>query len=79
MTRIREPKGCDGEIPDGRRAPRCDACRSHGLTREQVAELLGMEGVSIGHVERSRKTPRTSTPHKLSEIYNVHMGERFRL
>lgn len=75
IARIRESKGCDGEISDGRRAPHSDAYHSRGLTQEQVAELLGMEGVSIVRVEQGRKTPRTSTLHRLSEIYDVHMAE----
>lgn len=54
-----------------------DLRRSRGLTQEQVAELLGMDSVSIGYIEQGRRVPKISTLYKLSEIYNVHMGEFF--
>jgi len=53
--------------------------RSRNLTQEQVAELLGMDRVSIGYIEQGRRAPKLSTLFSLARVYNVDMQEFFSL
>lgn len=52
--------------------------KSRGLTQEQVAELLGMDRVSIGYMEQGRRTPKLSTLYELANLYHIDMDEFFR-
>ena len=53
--------------------------RSRNLTQEQVAELLGMDRVSIGYIEQGRRAPKLSTLFSLARVYDVDMQEFFSL
>jgi len=51
--------------------------RSRNLTQEQVAELIGMDRVSIGYIEQGRRAPKLSTLFSLAQVYDVDMQEFF--
>lgn len=51
--------------------------RSRHLTQEQVAELIGMDRVSIGYIEQGRRVPKISTLFSLSEVYHIEMQDFF--
>lgn len=51
--------------------------RSRNLTQEQVAELIGMDRVSIGYIEQGRRVPKISTLFSLAQIYDVEMRDFF--
>lgn len=50
---------------------------SRNLTQEQVAELLGMDRVSVGYIEQGRRAPKISTLFLMSQIYDVEMQDFF--
>ena len=52
--------------------------RMRGLTQEQVAELLGMDSVSVGYIEQGRRTPKIKTLYELARIFNVSMEDFFK-
>jgi transcriptional regulator with XRE-family HTH domain len=52
--------------------------KSKGLTQEQVAELIGMDRVSIGYMEQGRRAPKLSTLFELARLYDIDMDEFFR-
>jgi transcriptional regulator with XRE-family HTH domain len=53
--------------------------RSRNLTQEQVAELIGMDRVSIGYIEQGRRAPKLSTLFSLANVYDVEMQDFFSL
>lgn len=53
--------------------------RSRNLTQEQVAELIGMDRVSIGYIEQGRRAPKLSTLFSLASVYDVEMRDFFSL
>ena len=52
--------------------------RSRGLTQEQVAEIIGMDRVSIGYIEQGKRAPKLSTLFALSQCYDIEMQDFFR-
>lgn len=52
--------------------------KARGFTQEQVAELIGMDRVSIGYMEQGRRSPKLSTLYELAEVYGIDMEEFFR-
>lgn len=52
--------------------------KSRNLTQEEVAELIGMDRVSIGYMEQGRRVPKLSTLYELAELYQIDMEDFFR-
>ena len=57
---------------------RLEKCRQNlGMSQQEVADKLGITRATLGHWENDKREPSFDMLNKLSEIYNVTIGEFF--
>jgi transcriptional regulator with XRE-family HTH domain len=45
--------------------------KSKGMTQERLAELAGLEAVSIGYIEQGKRRPTITTLYRLAKALEV--------
>lgn len=49
--------------------------KQKGMTQEQLAELTGMDAVSIGYIEQGKRRPTLRTLYKIGIALRVQVSE----
>lgn len=53
------------------------ARKAKGYSQEKLAELSGLDRVSVGYIEQGRRSPRLSTLYAFASILDVNVRDFF--
>ncbi|KFI96871.1 MULTISPECIES: helix-turn-helix domain-containing protein [Bifidobacterium] len=51
--------------------------RERGYSQEKLAELVGMDRVSIGYIEQARRMPKISTLYYIADALDIKVEDLF--